>query len=148
MRGSIGPESAVAQGDWTGAWAPARIALHTATRGFLPGYEARWIDAVRRDLEDVRLRALECVAAAGLGMGGPEAAAAERSGRRLIELAPFRESGYRFLMEALAAQGNVAEALRVHERLRALLRDELGIAPGAELRALHERLLSGQGAAG
>ena len=51
-------------------------------------------------------------------------------------------------MEALAAQGNVAEALRVHERLRALLRDELGIAPGAEVRALHERLLSGQGAAG
>ena len=30
---------------------------------------------------------------------------------------PLRESGYRFLMEALAAEGNVAEALHVYSQL-------------------------------
>ena len=63
------------------------------------------------------------------------------SGRKLIELAPYRESGYRLLMESLAARGEVAEALRVYDRLRILLHDELGIAPSAESQALHRRLL-------
>jgi DNA-binding SARP family transcriptional activator len=74
-------------------------------------------------------------------MGGTELAAAERSGRALVEAAPFRESGYRLLMEALAAQENVAEALRVYDRLRVLLREELGVAPGAATQELHGALL-------
>ncbi len=134
-------ESAVAMESWTRAWAPARAALHTATRGFLPNVDLPWVDEVRRDLEDVRIRALECVAAAALGLGGPEVAAAERSGRALIEIAPFRESGYLHLMRALAAQDNVAEAIRVHERLRNLLRDELGTQPSASVREFYEQLV-------
>jgi DNA-binding SARP family transcriptional activator len=138
-------ESAVAAGDFARAWAPARIALHTAQRGFLGGHDAPWIVAIRTDLEELRLRALECVGEAGLGMGGGELDAAERSGRRLVELAPYRESGYRLLMEALAARGNVAEALLVYERLRARLRDELGIVPGPPIRAAYERLVGSGG---
>jgi DNA-binding SARP family transcriptional activator len=59
----------------------------------------------------------------------------------LTELAPYRESGHRILMEALAGRGNVAEALRAHERLRVLLRDELGVAPSPAVQAVHRRLL-------
>ena len=44
-------------------------------------------------------------------------------------------------MEVLHARGNVAEALRVFEDVRVLLREELGTAPGPALVALHERLL-------
>lgn len=135
-------ESAIALGEWTRAWAPARAALNVARRGFLTGEDAHWIDERRRWLEGVQLRALECIAAAGLAMRGTELAAAERSGRALVELAPFRESGYRFLMEAMAAQDNVAEALRVYESLRVLLRDELGVAPGVAAQDLHRRLLA------
>ena len=134
-------ESAVALEDWHRAWAPARAALHTATRGFLADDDAPWIGEVRHDLEDLRLRALECVAAAALGLGGAELAAAERSGRALTDAAPFRESGYLYLMRALAAQGNIAEALRAHDRLRCLLRDELGIAPSPAVQELHGELL-------
>ena len=134
-------ESAVAGGKWTEAWGPARVALHTATRGFLPGHDAGWIEETRRTLEDLRLRGLECVAAAGLGLGGGELASVERSARALVESWPFRESGYRFLMQALEAQGNVAEAVRVYERLRCLLRDELGVPPGPELQSQHRHLL-------
>jgi pentatricopeptide repeat protein len=136
-------ETAVAMKDWHRAWAPARAALHTASRGFLAGDDAPWIEDVRRELEDIRLRAHEAVAATALGLGGPELAAAERSGRALTEAAPFRESGYAHLMRALAAQGNIAEALRVYDRLRCLLRDELGIAPSVAVQELHRELLSG-----
>jgi SARP family transcriptional regulator, regulator of embCAB operon len=59
----------------------------------------------------------------------------------LTELAPYRETAHRLLMEALERRGNVAEALRAYERLRILLRDELGIAPSSALRAVHRRLL-------
>ncbi|HEX8205021.1 MAG TPA: BTAD domain-containing putative transcriptional regulator [Solirubrobacteraceae bacterium] len=135
-------EAAVAAGDWARGWAPARIALHTATRGFLPGHDAPWVAEQRRGLDEMRLRALECVGEIGLRMGGGELDAAERSGRRLVELAPFRESGHRLLMEALAARGNVAEALLAYERLRTLLRDELGVAPSRESQAVHARLLA------
>jgi len=45
------------------------------------------------------------------------------------------------LMRALAAQGNVAEALRVYADLREVLRDELGVDPGATSRAVYEELL-------
>ncbi len=134
-------ESAVALENWEEAWAPARTALYVANRGFLPGHEAPWVDERRRWLDDVRLRALECLGTAGLRMGGTELAAAERAGRSLVAAAPFRESGYRLLMEALEARGNVAEALRIYDGLRVLLRDELGVAPGQAAQELHRRLL-------
>ena len=134
-------ESAVAQERWTEAWAPARTALYVADRGLLPGYDAPWIEERRHWLEDVRLRALECVGAVGLHMGGTELAAAERAARALVASAPFRESGHRLLMEALAAQDNGAEALRAYDRLRVLLREELGVPPGTATQQLHRRLL-------
>ena len=48
--------------------------------------------------------------------------------------------GYtRILIETLERRGNPAEALRAYERLRVLLRDELGIAPSPTLQAVHRR---------
>jgi SARP family transcriptional regulator, regulator of embCAB operon len=134
-------ESAIALEHWSDGWGPARVALHTANRGVLVGLEAPWIDAIRHEVEGIRLRALESVAAAGLGLGGPELASAERAARRLIDLDPYNESGYCCLMETLARRDQIAEALRVYEGLRGLLRDELGIAPGKPAQALHLRLL-------
>ena len=137
--------SGVAQRDWARAWGPSRVALHIAQRGFLPGYEAPWIDEIRRQIDDILVRAHECVASIGLGLAGSELPSAERSARALIKLAPYRESGYRFLMEVLAGQGNVAEALLTYEQLRRLLREELGASPGPTTQALHKRLLQGEG---
>jgi SARP family transcriptional regulator, regulator of embCAB operon len=59
----------------------------------------------------------------------------------LTELAPYRETGHQILIEALERRGNVAEALLAYERLRVLLREELGIAPSPTLQAVHQRLL-------
>jgi DNA-binding SARP family transcriptional activator len=134
-------ESALALSDWHRAWGASLGPLFTARRGFLPEEDAEWIREVRHELEALHVRALECYAPACLGVGGTELAAAERAGRELTRLAPYRESGHRHLMRALAARGNTAEALRVYEQLRTLLRDELGIAPCAETLELHARLL-------
>jgi DNA-binding SARP family transcriptional activator len=134
-------ESAVAQREWARAWGPALTALFVAERDFLPGEDAAWIDETRNQLAVLRLRALECYAAAGLGMGGTELAAAVRAGRQLIRLSPLRETGYRYLMEALAAQGNLAEALHVYSQLCDCLREQLGASPGPATRDLYDRLL-------
>ncbi len=134
-------ESAVASGDWTRAWGPSLVALFTARRGLLPGEEAAWINERRARLRELELRALECYASAALGIGGVELAAAERTSRTLIEREPFRESGYRLLMRALADRGNVADALRVYEQLKVLLREELGVSPSPPTQALHVSLL-------
>jgi DNA-binding SARP family transcriptional activator len=136
-------ESAIAQEDWARAWGPARVALHIAQRRFLAGFEAPWVDEIRRRMDDMLLRAHECVAAGGLGLMGAELASAERSAQALIGLAPYRESGYRLRMEVLAAKGNIAEALLTYESLRTLLRGELGVSPGPATQAVHKRLLQG-----
>jgi DNA-binding SARP family transcriptional activator len=134
-------ESHVAAREWAEAWGPAGIAYHVASRPLLAGHDRPWLDEWRRRLDDVRLRGLECFAAARLGLGGPTLPQAEECGRRLIALAPFRESGHRILMEALEQRGNTAEALLVYDRLRVQLRDELGIAPSQSVQSVYRRLL-------
>ena len=135
-------ESSVALQEWARAWGPALTALFAAERGFLPGEDAPWIDETRHQLAELRLRALECYAAAALGLGGTELAAAVRAGRQLTRLAPLRESGYRYLMRALAAQDNLAEALGVYGQLSECLRDQLGVSPSPATRCLYEELLA------
>ena len=105
-----------------------------------------WVDRRRRELDELELEALEWLARSSLALGGPQLRNAERASRALISRSPFRETGYRFLMESLAGMGNAAEALRVYEELRVLLRDELGASPAAEVQELHKQLLAGEGA--
>lgn len=134
-------ESSLAQQDWGRAWGASQIALFTARRGFLAGDDLPWIAEIRRELESLHVRALEAYAEASLNVAGTELATAERSARDLVARAPFRESGYRVLMAALAARGNTAEALRVYDRLMRLLSDELGVIPSQQTRTLHAQLL-------
>jgi DNA-binding SARP family transcriptional activator len=141
LEGAHRAESYIAAERWAQAWGPAGIAYHVATRRFLTGLEAPWIDEWRHRLEEVRLRGLECFAAAGLGLGGPALAQAEERARMLTTLAPYRETGHRILMETLERRGNVAEALIAYERLRLVLRDEFGIAPSPTVQVVHRRLL-------
>jgi DNA-binding SARP family transcriptional activator len=114
----------------------AESALDVLERVLLPGFDAPWVDDRRRELDEERLTALELVAR---NTADPHRALA--ASRRLVALAPFRESGYALLMAAQEAQGNVAEALQTFERLRTTMRDELGTTPSPDLRAAHARLL-------
>lgn len=134
-------ESHVARGEWAAAWGPASLAYDVASRPLLPRHDRPWLDEWRRRIDEMQLSGLECLATASLGLGGPELPQAANCARRLIELAPFRESGHRILMEAFERSGNVAEALRVYDRLRIMLRDELGIPPSSAVQNIYRRLL-------
>ncbi len=135
-------ETAVARQDWTGAWGPARVAQHVARRGFLPGEDAPWVTAERRRLEELHARSLELVAEACVNIGGAELDTAERAARTLVREQPFRETGWRLLMRVLDARGNRAEALKVYDELRTLLREELGTTPSSATQGLHGDLLA------
>jgi SARP family transcriptional regulator, regulator of embCAB operon len=134
-------ESHVARGEWAEAWGPAGVAYHVASRPLLQGHDMPWLDGWRRRLDDVRLRGLECFARIRLELGEPTLTQAEGCARQLIELAPYRETGHRILMEALERRGNVAEALLAYERLRVLLRDELGAEPSDDVQRVYRRLV-------
>ncbi|HWM09057.1 MAG TPA: BTAD domain-containing putative transcriptional regulator [Solirubrobacteraceae bacterium] len=135
-------EAAFARGSWAEVCRAGHDALDVTAAPFLLAHDHPWVEERRREIEELRLRTSERVGTAALALGGSGIGAAERSARAIVAAAPFRERGHALLMEALAARGDVAEALRVYEDLRVRLRDELGTAPGAATRALHERLLT------
>jgi DNA-binding SARP family transcriptional activator len=133
-------ESHVRGGRPRDAWGPGNIAAVVTSRPFLAGVDGEWIARTRTSLRDVRVRALECLAAAVAANG--EHPLAAQFAREVVELEPFRETGWQRLMRALADGGNRAEALRAYAQCRELLERELGVAPspatealGAELRA-------------
>src|SRR3954453_7658896 len=137
-------EAAMESGDHTLAAERPREALSTDLQTFLPDAEGGWAAEQRRELETIRLRALEPLAEAGLRQGGRELGAAEQAARAAIAAAPFRESAHRLLMEVHEAAGNPAEALRAFEQLRSLLREELGTTPGPAAMTVHDRVLRGE----
>lgn len=138
-------ETFIANGKWVDAFAPSATASYIPARGFLKGLEAPWIDEWRRRLDDVMLRGLETHTESNLNLGGASLAVAEQGAATLIDKAPFRESGYRLLMTAHERRGNIAEAMRAYERLRTLLREELGVAPSPAVQEVHMRLLEATG---
>ena len=132
-------EQALAVGDADGACLSASTAESLAHGTFLPGEDARWVSERRAELREILVRALECLAEANRIRGEP--AAAVRAADELIVLEPFRDSGYRLLMQAQSAAGNDAEALRTYERCRALLSEELGAYPSPETEAVYLEIL-------
>lgn len=132
-------EQALAAGELGEARAQASAAAALARRSFLPGEDGFWVEEKRRDLREVLVRSLACLCEVSFGAG--DLADAVRHSEELTELEPYRESGYRRLMKAHAAAGDPAEALRVYERCRRFLADELGTYPSPETEAIYRDLL-------
>jgi DNA-binding SARP family transcriptional activator len=62
---------------------------------------------------------------------------------RLVEQNPLRERRWEHLVHALAQHGQRSQALDTFHRARRVLRDELGLEPGSELRRLQQAILRG-----
>ncbi|MFH8688627.1 BTAD domain-containing putative transcriptional regulator [Streptomyces anulatus] len=90
-------------------------------------------------LEEARLGAIENRMAAVLALGRHVAALPELN--RLVAEHPTRESLRGHLMVALYRSDRQMDALRVYEQGRRVLQEELGVVPGAALRALHRAVL-------
>lgn len=78
---------------------------------------------------------------AELHIGGPRLAALVPELTALAAEHPLRESYHRQLMLALHRTGRRAESLAVHRDLRNRLLEELGVEPGAAVRAAHVEVL-------
>ncbi|WP_258193256.1 AfsR/SARP family transcriptional regulator [Streptomyces sp. MA5143a] len=95
----------------------------------------------RTRLQDLRLTAVEEWAADMLEADRPVEAVTVLLGAVAEE--PLREKLRWLLMTALYRCGRQAHALEVYAETRRLLRHELGIDPSAELRTLHQQILTG-----
>jgi YVTN family beta-propeller protein len=137
--GAQDAEDALAAGELDQARKAAESAESLARRPFLAGEDGTWVEHTRRDLADIRERALTVLADACLRSGAAREAA--KWAEELIALSPFREAGYRRLMDAHVVAGNRAEALRVYEQCRQLLAEELGAYPSPETDSIYRALL-------
>ncbi|MFD9905938.1 AAA family ATPase [Streptomyces sp. NPDC059063] len=119
-----------------------RLATRAAERlrfPLLSEHEGDWVTAQRRRLAEYLVTALETASRAALAAGdrGRAALLAEEATAR----APERESSHRCLMAVRAAMGNRGEALRVYQRLRRYLAEQLGVDPSPETEAAYLELL-------
>ena len=117
----------------------AMVAVTILRRPLLPDEHAGWIEGWRTKLRASLARALECLTMLSAECG--ELALAVHYASELIELEPFRETGYQQLMRAHAQMGNRGEALRVFGRCRELLREELGASPSPQTEAIYLTIL-------
>jgi predicted ATPase/DNA-binding SARP family transcriptional activator len=90
-------------------------------------------------LEELRIAAVEELAAARLALGEHHALAAELAD--VVARHPLRERLRAVQLRALYRAGRQGEALAGYEELRRRLADELGATPGPELAALHQSIL-------
>ncbi len=108
----------------------AQVAHQISRRPFLMGEEGPWVTVKRFELRDVLVRAHECLSEPGIW--GTEPAYAVKHAKEAVAIEPFRETSYQLLMRAHAAAGNRAQALRVYQRCRSLLTEELGVPPSPQ----------------
>ena len=135
-------EAQLAAGLLEAAGADALVASMIATRPFLPGADGTWATATRERVQDIRVRALECLAEVWLAKGDHGQAA--RDAEAILRLDPYRERAYRLLMRTHAAAGDRASAARAYRTCRQLLALELGVDPAPETTELAALLSLGR----
>ena len=94
----------------------------------------QWLTEERQRLEDLALGALVRLGEQELADGHPVAAL--KAAQRAVTLNTMREDAHRVILQALAASGRRAEALKHYDDLIVLLRRELNIEPDAATKTL------------
>src|SRR5882757_9474862 len=128
-----------ADGDNAGAAGLLREALALWRGPALAGARGRFVANERARLDQLRLVALEERLALDLDLGRHAEVLAELAS--LVVGYPLQERLRELQMLALYRCARQADALEVYRSVRGLLDRELGIEPGPDLRALHERML-------
>ncbi|MEO6061371.1 MAG: bacterial transcriptional activator domain-containing protein, partial [Thermoflexales bacterium] len=100
-----------------------------------------WARAQRERLLALYLRGSERLAAGRLALGQPDVTV--RLCEAILARDPCWEGAYRLIMEAQAALGNRAQAVRVYQRCAEALRAELNVAPSPATEAMRVRIEAG-----
>jgi DNA-binding SARP family transcriptional activator len=104
----------------------------------LEGCPEEWVPQERMARERECVRALEILGESALKDGNYEGAGAHFA--RLVKLDSSCDSGYRGLMESLAAKGDLNSALQTYRKFAHLLMSEAGCAPDPQTTDLYDRL--------
>jgi len=128
------------RGEVAAALAEATTASAVFRRPFLSGFYGDWVDDTRRRLSVCLYRCYE-VLADGWRLRDDLPLAASIA-EKAVALDPFRETGYRLLMEAELARGDVVAALRVFDRCERVMQDEFGASPSSRTLEVVERARS------
>lgn len=105
-----------------------------------PGVDVPAVRERARQLEGLRLEVLEQRYALELELGLPGPAVAELEA--LTAAHPLREGLWRLLMLGLYRAGRQSEAIGAFQRLRRLLRAELGTGPSVKIERLHAQVVA------
>jgi len=132
-------EGALRAGDRQRAWSLSNVVVSIARRPFLTDEEAPWIQNRRIKLRTLLVRGLQCLSTISAAQG--EESLALQYASEMVEIEPFRETAYQHLMRLHVQMGNRAEALRVFNCCRELLKEELGASPSPETEALFLQIL-------
>ncbi len=114
----------------------------------LDGLDARdpvfdeWLTVERERLRELAINGMSRLLNQQTSAEQPEGAI--DTAKRLLTLDPLREASHRALMRLYAAQGERSHAIRQYETCCDLLKEQLGVEPEAETRALHDAVREGQ----
>jgi DNA-binding SARP family transcriptional activator len=97
----------------------------------LPEWDEWWVYGERERYRQVRLHALERLAARHLRMGGADRAV--ELALKAVDAEPLRESAQYLLIAAYVGEGNRAAAVEQYRRFAKELDAELGVPPGPAL---------------
>ncbi|WP_405876720.1 AfsR/SARP family transcriptional regulator [Streptomyces sp. NBC_01136] len=111
-----------------------------AGRPFADVTQGPYLQAYALRLEELHMHALELRISAGLGLGLHRELVAEL--KELASTHPLHEWFQGGLIIALQRCGRRSEALHVYQRLRELLRDELGLDPSPGLQQIRQHVLT------
>ncbi|MFG3557877.1 BTAD domain-containing putative transcriptional regulator [Micromonospora sp. NPDC047557] len=140
-RGVEEARAAAAAGRLANAGERYRSALALWRGPALGGIPSRSVRRRAQALDEQRLTALEECVDVELRLGHAAELIDELA--ESVDRHPLRERLRGQLMVALSSVGRQADALAVYREGRRSYADELGIEPGAELQALHQRVLAG-----
>jgi DNA-binding SARP family transcriptional activator len=115
------------------------LAIDALGGDVLTGWPDEWVLVERERFRQLRLHRLEELSALARERGDLHVAV--QAALTAVAVDPLRESAHRQVMLAHLAEDNPSEALRQYGIARAVLRDELGIAPSSATRAVVADLL-------
>jgi predicted ATPase/DNA-binding SARP family transcriptional activator len=113
-------------------------AVKRYTGELLPGFYEDWVLTERAHLADIYRRAVQQYAAALAATGDRDGAI--HYGRAVLRLDPLSEEAHADLMRYYAAAGQPSAVLRQYREMERVLREEIGVAPSEESRALMRQL--------
>lgn len=121
---------------------PEDFSVLLGAADLVPAWDDEWLSLERERLRLLRLEALDVLAGRLIAEGRPGSAL--QAALAAVQTDPLRESSSRQAIQALLAQGNVAQAQARYDAYATLLDDELGLAPSPSIRRLAPAAHSGR----